>query len=82
KKNVYGGTGKAFDHDVLKHVNKKGKKIIVAGGVSEDNIENILKYSPFGVDINSSIETSPGMKDYNKMKNIIDKIRDLESKNG
>jgi len=82
KKDIYGGTGKAFDHDLLKYAVKKGKKIIVAGGVSEKNIENILKYSPFGVDINSSIETSPGIKDEYKMKNIISKIRDMEIKNG
>ena len=73
---MYGGTGRSFNLDLAKIAIKTGKKIIVAGGVSEDNIYDILQISPYGVDINSSIEDRPGKKNIKKMGKIVKQIRD------
>ncbi len=72
-----GGTGKTFDWELALEAKKlTSKPIILSGGLTVDNIELALhKVSPFGVDINSGIELSPGKKDQNKLKKIIELIR-------
>ena len=48
----------------------------IAGGVSIDWIGEILKnIKPSGIDISSSVETSPGIKDLEKTKQIIQEIK-------
>lgn len=77
-KDLKGGTGIAFEPFLIEEVKICTKKnIIVAGGVNINNIQDILKYKPFGVDINSGIEKMPGMKDSEKAKQIIEKIREF-----
>ncbi len=64
---VYGGTGTAFDWDILRSLDLSDK--IIAGGVSPDNINYINNnLKPYGVDLSSKIEKFPGKKDYDKMK--------------
>ena len=51
----------------------------LAGGISIDWVENIIKkIKPNGIDISSSIETSPGLKDIPKTKELIDAIKSCE----
>ena len=48
----------------------------LAGGISIDWVKNIMKnIKPDGIDISSSIETIPGVKDISKTKELIDEIR-------
>ncbi|MDY6861408.1 MAG: phosphoribosylanthranilate isomerase [Thermodesulfobacteriota bacterium] len=71
----YGGTGKTFSWDMAKEVSKK-RSIILAGGLNEKNIKNaIIEVKPYGVDISSGVESSPGRKDYKKIKNFITIVR-------
>jgi phosphoribosylanthranilate isomerase len=74
-KNKFGGTGISFDLSIASDAIQTGKKIIIAGGISIQNIESILKLSPYAVDINSSVEMKPGKKDITKMKQIIEIIK-------
>ena len=67
---IAGGTGKQIDVEILSRLHN-WEKIILAGGLTPDNISRILPYNPFGVDINSGVENKPGIKDHDKMKNII-----------
>jgi phosphoribosylanthranilate isomerase len=63
-----GGTGRTFNWDIAIAAKKAGK-IILAGGLTPENIrEAILTVQPFAVDICSGIEKSPGRKDPQKMK--------------
>lgn len=74
----YGGTGQQFDWDTIPESIKS--KIILAGGVSVDNIEFIYnKLKPYAVDISSSIELEPGKKDHNKVKKLFNKYNDLRN---
>ncbi len=69
-----GGTGKAFNWDLISHSNKE-RFIILAGGLNFENIDvAIKKVKPQVVDVNSGIEVD-GCKDFNKMKTIIEKVR-------
>lgn len=75
-----GGTGKAFDWTLLagetgesgcdKPEKIIGKPFFLAGGISEQNVEEaIARFHPFAVDVSSSVETN-GVKDFEKMKRL------------
>ena len=64
--NDYGGTGNKFNWEKIPFEIKN--KIILAGGISSDNIEFIYKnINPAAVDLSSSLELTPGKKDQKKM---------------
>lgn len=57
-------------------VAKYRSRIILAGGLNPDNIYEISsKYKPFGVDVSSGVELSPGIKSHELMKNFITEYR-------
>ncbi len=65
--NGYGGTGEKFNWNLIPQVFRS--KIILAGGVSVENLENIFnKIKPAAVDLSSSLEKEPGKKDEIKVK--------------
>lgn len=69
-----GGSGKAFDWgNIPKNINKP---VIVAGGLSPDNVTlAIQSIQPYAVDVSSGIESAKGIKDSEKMKNFINSVR-------
>lgn len=71
---AYGGTGKEVNSLILAEALKMGKKIVVAGGLSALNIGKIIEMKPFGVDVCSSLEDSPGKKNAAKMINFFREI--------
>ena len=71
----YGGTGKNSDWALAMKV-KKVHPLILAGGLNPDNIRRAIEtVRPDAVDINSGVETSPGKKDPDKIREIMDIIR-------
>ncbi|MBA4405729.1 N-(5'-phosphoribosyl)anthranilate isomerase [bacterium] len=76
-----GGTGESFDWQIIPI--ELRDNIILAGGISADNIEYIfMNINPAGVDLSSSVESTPGKKDEVKLKDFFDKINKLNlSKN-
>ena len=76
----YGGTGKRVDLDVFSNVSIS-KPFLLAGGLNEDNICSAMeKVQPYGVDFSSSVETD-GFKDENKIKRIVETIRNNTERN-
>ena len=74
-KETYGGSGKRIDQTYLKDLSFN-KPWWLAGGVSEEWIVDILKkIKPYGIDISSSVEISPGIKDIEKVGLIIEEIK-------
>ena len=72
--NYCGGTGEVFNWSLISSLNV-GCPIILSGGLNELNINNGIKVvMPNGVDINSGIETQPGIKDHGKIKSLFDNI--------
>lgn len=70
-----GGTGKVFDWACAIEAKKYGK-VILAGGLTPGNIEDALrKVGPYGVDVSSGVESSPGKKDRVKIKEFIQQVR-------
>jgi phosphoribosylanthranilate isomerase len=71
----FGGTGKTFNWDLAFGANAFGY-IIIAGGLTPDNVPKaIAELHPYAVDVASGVESSPGKKDYEKMRRFIDAVR-------
>lgn len=70
-----GGNGTSFDWTVLKELNLDSKKLILAGGLTPENVQQaVCLTEPIGVDVSSGIETD-GKKDLSKIKNFISKAK-------
>ncbi|MEH7391250.1 phosphoribosylanthranilate isomerase [Bacillus sp. JJ1503] len=70
-----GGNGVTFDWNVLTGENLDGKKVILAGGLSIDNVEQAIEITaPYMVDVSSGVETD-GKKDVNKIKIFINQAK-------
>ena len=68
---TYGGSGKKIKSTYLRNL-KFGKPWWLAGGISIDWIDEILTYiKPDGIDVSSSIEVAPGLKDIKKTENLM-----------
>ena len=71
---TYGGSGKRIKKTYLANLSFS-KPWWLAGGVSEEWIDEILrKIKPHGIDISSSVEISPGIKDIEKTSALIKEI--------
>ncbi|NBA82837.1 phosphoribosylanthranilate isomerase [Pseudomonas putida] len=64
---VPGGTGEAFDWSLVPaHL---GKPIILAGGLSADNVgQAIARVKPYAVDVSGGVEQAKGIKDAAKIE--------------
>ena len=71
--NEFGGTGESFDWEIIPDYIKN--KIILAGGISVDNIEQVFNnIKPTAVDLSSSVEEYPGKKSEKRLKEFFNKI--------
>ena len=69
-KETYGGSGKKINSTYLKNL-QFSKPWWLAGGISIEWIDEILTdIKPDGIDISSSIEISPGLKDIKKTEEL------------
>jgi len=69
-KDTYGGSGKKINSIYLKNL-QFSKPWWLAGGISIEWIDEILTdFKPDGLDISSSIEISPGLKDIKKTEDL------------
>ncbi len=69
---LYGGTGKVSNW-VAARILAQSYSVILSGGLSSENIiDAIESVGPSAVDINSGVELSPGKKDHNKIRSIIE----------
>lgn len=70
--NKEAGSGEAFDWSYLDKVKDiLQDKCFLAGGIGLLNIEKALSYNPFAIDLSSGAESN-GVKDYHKMKRLIE----------
>lgn len=72
----YGGTGQAFDWNILKDIKQP---FFLAGGLNSENVNDAIKTcNPYVVDVSSAVETD-GYKDEEKIKEFITKIKVKEN---
>ena len=66
----YGGRGETFDWQWARPV--PADRLIVAGGLEPANVAGAVRsLRPFAVDVASGVESSPGIKDFKKMQELI-----------
>lgn len=66
------GTGQSFDWSTIP---KTDKPFFLAGGLNADNIPQAIdEVNPYCIDLSSAVETD-GIKDYNKIKQVMECIK-------
>jgi phosphoribosylanthranilate isomerase len=67
-----GGTGKTADWKLARiAVETLGKPVLLAGGLNPENILGALsRVAPFGLDLSSGVESTPGRKDHAKIREL------------
>ena len=71
-----GGTGEKFNWALAVEAQKFGKPIFLAGGLTPENVaEAVRQVRPFGVDVSSGVELSPGRKNHAKLRAFINAVK-------
>lgn len=72
---AYGGTGQTVDWSLAREV-AKAAPILLAGGLTPNNVhEAVRQVQPYGVDVSSGVEESPGEKDPEKIRAFTQAVR-------
>jgi phosphoribosylanthranilate isomerase len=75
---LFGGTGKSFDWSIAKDL-QQNRPIILAGGLRPDNVREAIRIvQPYGVDVCSGVESSPGKKDPDKLQEFMSEVRQCQ----
>jgi phosphoribosylanthranilate isomerase len=79
-----GGTGQPFDWRAslssLENIKKLGR-VVAAGGLAVSNVgEAIEILNPWGVDVVSGVEASPGKKDPEKVRAFVRAVREMDGR--
>jgi phosphoribosylanthranilate isomerase len=73
---LYGGTGQPAPWHLLADF-RPGVPLVLAGGLTPDNVaEAVRLVRPYAVDVASGVESSPGIKDVEKMRRFIGNARE------
>jgi phosphoribosylanthranilate isomerase len=74
-----GGTGRTFDWSLAKRASALGR-LVLAGGLTSENVGRaIAEVRPFGVDVSSGIEESPGVKSRERMYAFVRAVREADA---
>ena len=77
--NALGGTGHTFNWDLAHQVKRLGLPVILAGGLTPDNVADAVRaVRPFAVDVSSGVEAEPGRKDHGKLRAFIQAVRQAD----
>jgi phosphoribosylanthranilate isomerase len=71
-----GGTGKTVNWDSAREI-AASRRTILAGGLNAANIKLAVRsVRPYGVDVSSGVESSPGVKDPNRLRTFFEALHD------
>ncbi len=78
-KHLVGGTGRTFDWDMLGGEGSAPQRpeLILAGGLGPENVADAISQTGVStIDVNSGIESAPGVKDHDKMRAVMELVKD------
>jgi phosphoribosylanthranilate isomerase len=68
----YGGGGVGFDWSLVARLTDAGVPVLVAGGLHPGNVQEAVRATrPYGVDVASGVEVSPGIKDADAVRAFV-----------
>ncbi len=70
---LFGGTGARISLDQLRRLDLS--RAIVAGGLNSDNVAEVAALEPYAVDCASGVESSPGVKDRDKLRSFVNNAK-------
>ena len=70
---------RSFDHSLLKNIDKRSNKWMIAGNIKIEGLENIAKIADY-VDVSGSLETNK-KKDKKKIKDFLIKVKEINNEN-
>ena len=72
----YGGTGRTVNWDSAREI-AATRRTILAGGLNAANVKLAVRsVRPYGVDVSSGVESSPGIKDPNRLRTFFEALHD------
>ena len=76
----YGGSGRKFDWGLIPLAKERlQREVLVGGGLTADNVLEAIRIGrPWGVDVASGVEASPGTKDPQKIQAFVAAVRSAE----
>jgi phosphoribosylanthranilate isomerase len=75
-KGMFGGTGVKSDWNLAREIITATKeKVFLAGGLSPENIAEAKALEPYGLDLASGVEISPGIKSKEKITSLFKALR-------
>jgi phosphoribosylanthranilate isomerase len=76
-KEALGGTGKTFDWNILKDI-ADDYPYFLAGGLNPSNVRDAIKKTgAYAVDLSSSLELRPGVKDFDLIQELMDEMQEI-----
>jgi phosphoribosylanthranilate isomerase len=70
-----GGTGTTADWGLAAELSRR-RPIVLAGGLTPENVADAVDWvRPFGIDVSSGVERSPGIKDHQRMIDLFERLR-------
>jgi phosphoribosylanthranilate isomerase len=70
---LHGGTGIRLSLDQLRVVDLS--RAFIAGGLNPDNVAEVAALEPYAVDCASGVESSPGLKDHDKLRSFVNNAK-------
>jgi phosphoribosylanthranilate isomerase len=70
---LHGGTGIRLSLDQLRVVDLS--RAFIAGGLNPDNVAEVAALEPYAVDCASGVESSPGVKDHDKLRSFVNNAK-------
>jgi phosphoribosylanthranilate isomerase len=75
-----GGTGRTIDWDAAAAIAAR-RRIVLAGGLTPDNVAAaVARVRPFGIDVSSGVEVSPGVKDHRRVRALFEALHGIPAR--
>jgi len=75
-----GGTGRTIDWAAAAGISAR-RRIVLAGGLTPDNVADaVARVRPFGIDVSSGVEVSPGIKDHRRVRALFEALHGIPAR--
>jgi len=79
---LYGGTGAAWSYESVAQAVRRlpGRRVLLAGGLGPDNVRHAIEVChPFAVDVCSRVESAPGIKDPELLRQLFQEVQHAQA---